>query len=187
MTVYSLYGVLLNESAYIDLINDDDSTIKNFFVYDEGSLDKKPIFRCQSGFNLNNINKTDLYESTCGMLVFSKKFYEKMHSILNGEMVFYEAELRLKELTIDCYVGKIVNIRDILNKDKTIYDDWLEDEDDEDDEPFIDEPVFLKNIPETKYCVKNRSRQRIEVFTEKFKNDSEKYNLKLRFESVEQI
>ena len=62
-----------------------------------------------------------------------------MHQILKKEMSFFEADLIIEGETDTCYVGKITNIQDILNEEKSEYDDWLDD-----DERFVEKPVYQK-------------------------------------------
>lgn len=181
MSIYSISAVLLNQDAYIDLINDDDSKMKFFFMYNEGSLSKKPVFRCQDGLNSSNLLKTDMYDCTSSILVFSKKFYHEMYDILKNEMDFFEADLIIEDKTDVCYVGKVTNIQNILNEEKSEYDDWLDD-----DNPFIEKPVFKKDILGAKYCVKHNSEHPLEVFTENFKYIIEINNLKLTLKQLEQ-
>ena len=114
--------------------------------------------------------------------MFSTDFYEKMNLLLKDEMQFFEAELMVGNKIIDCYIGKITNIQSILNEEKSEYDEWLGDE----DEPFVETPVFMKEIHNTVYCVKNTSRQNIVGFTELFKQQVENQGLKIDFREVKQ-
>ena len=139
MSIYSINADLLNQNAYIDLVNDKDSKLKFFFMYNEGILSSKPIFKCQEGLNFTNILDTDMFSCTSSLLVFSKNFYHEMHQILKKEMSFFEADLIIEGETDTCYVGKITNIQDILNEEKSEYDDWLDD-----DERFVEKPVYQK-------------------------------------------
>lgn len=182
MSIYSVSGVLLNQDAYVDLVNDKDSRLKFFFMYDEGVLSSKPVFKCQEGLNVINILQTDMYDCTSSLLIFSKNFYNKMHQALKNEVDFFEADLIIEDKTDICYVGKITNIQSILNEEKSEYDDWPDD-----DEPFIEKAVFKEKISNTNYCVKNNSEQPIEVFTENFKYSVELNNLKLAFQKLEQL
>lgn len=104
-----------------------------------------------------------------------------MHQTLENEMDFFEADLIIEDKIDTCYVGKVTNIQNILNEEKSEYDDWLDD-----DEPFIEKPVFKKVILGTTYCVKHKSEHPLEVFTEKFKHITEIENLKLTFKQLEQ-
>lgn len=181
MSIYSVSAVLLNQDAYVDLVNDKDSRLKFFFMYNEGALSSKPVFRYQEGLNFTNILQTDIYDCTSSLLIFSKNFYNKMHQTLENEMDFFEADLIIEDKIDTCYVGKVTNIQNILNEEKSEYDDWLDD-----DEPFIEKPVFKKVILGTTYCVKHKSEHPLEVFTEKFKHITEIENLKLTFKQLEQ-
>ena len=105
-----------------------------------------------------------------------------MHQTLKKEMSFFEADLIIEGKTDTCYVGKITNTQDILNEEKSEYDDWLGD-----DERFVEKPVFKKYILDTNYCVKNNSEHPIEVFTENFKRITQLSNLELTFKKLEQI
>lgn len=180
MSIYSVSAVLLNQDAYVDLVNDKDSRLKFFFMYNEGILSKKPVFKCQEGLNSINILQTDMYDCTSSLLVFSENFYNKMHQYLKNEMDFFEADLIVENKTDICYVGKITNIQNILNEEKSEYDDWLDD-----DEHFIEKAVFKEEFLNTSYCVKNNSEQPIEVFTKNFKRTVELANLKLAFQVLE--
>ena len=182
MKLYSIYSKLLNSEAYIELMNRDRTEIKFYFLYDEGELNTKPKFRGQEGFNTKNIKLTDKYDSIDSLLVFSTDFYEKMNLLLKDEMQFFEAELMVDNEIINCYIGKITNIQSILNEEKSEYDEWLGDE----DEPFVETPVFMKEIHNTVYCVKNTSRQNIVGFTELFKQQVENLGLKIDFREVKQ-
>ena len=182
MKLYSIYSELLNSDAYIELMNSDRTEIKFYFLYNEGELVTKPKFRGQEGFSAKNIRLTDKYDSTDSLLVFSTDFYEKMSLLLEDEMQFSEAELMIGDEIINCYIGKITNIQSILNEEESEYDEWLGDE----DEPFVETPVFMKEIRNTVYCVRNTSRQHIVAFTELFKQQVENEGLKIEFQEVKQ-
>lgn len=182
MKLYSIYSKLLNSESYIELMNRDRSEIQSYFLYDEGGLTTKPKFRGQEGFSTKNIKLTDKYDSIDSLLVFSADFYEKMRLLLEDEMQFSEAELTIGGEIINCYIGKITNIQSILNEEESEYDEWLGDE----DEPFVETPVFMKEIRNTVHCAKNTSRQYIVAFTELFKQQVEQNGLKIDFQEVKQ-
>lgn len=182
MKLYSIYSKLLNSESYIELMNRDRSEIQSYFLYDEGELTTKPKFRGQEGFSTKNIKLTDKYDSIDSLLVFSADFYEKMRLLLEDEMQFSETELTIGGEIINCYIGKITNIQSILNEEESEYDEWLGDE----DEPFVETPVFMKEIRNTVHCVKNTSRQYIVAFTELFKQQVEQNGLKIDFQEVKQ-
>ena len=182
MKLYSIYSKLLNSESYIELMNRDRSEIQSYFLYDEGELTTKPKFRGQEGFSTKNIKLTDKYDSIDSLLVFSADFYETMRLLLEDEMQFSEAELTIGGEIINCYIGKITNIQSILNEEESEYDEWLGDE----DEPFVETPVFMKEIGNTVHCVKNTSRQYIVAFTELFKQQVEQNGLKIDFQEVKQ-
>ncbi len=182
MKLYSIYSKLLNSESYIELMNRDRSEIQSYFLYDEGELTTKPEFRGQEGFSTKNIKLTDKYDSIDSLLVFSADFYEKMRLLLEDEMQFSEAELTIGGEIINCYIGKITNIQSILNEEESEYDEWLGDE----DEPFVETPVFMKEIRNTVHCAKNTSRQYIVAFTELFKQQVEQNGLKIDFQEVKQ-
>ena len=182
MKLYSIYSKLLNSESYIELMNRDRSEIQSYFLYDEGELTTKPKFRGQEGFSTKNIKLTDKYDSIDSLLVFSADFYEKMRLLLEDEMQFSEAELTIGGEIINCYIGKITNIQSILNEEESEYDEWLGDE----DEPFVETPVFMKEIRNTVHCAKNTSRQCIVAFTELFKQQVEQNGLKIDFQEVKQ-
>ncbi|MCG7266664.1 MULTISPECIES: hypothetical protein [Actinomycetes] len=182
MKLYSIYSKLLNSESYIELMNRDRSEIQSYFLYDEGELTTKPKFRGQEGFSTKNIKLTDKYDSIDSLLVFSADFYEKMRLLLEDEMQFSEAELTIGGEIINCYIGKITNIQSILNEEESEYDEWLGDE----DEPFVETPVFMKEIRNTVHCAKNTSRQYIVAFTELFKQQVEQNGLKIDFQEVKQ-
>ena len=182
MKLYSIYSKLLNSESYIELMNSDRTEVQFYFLYDEGELNTKPKFRGQEGFSTKNVKLTDKYDSIDSLLVFSTDFYEKMSLLLEGEMQFSEAELMTGGEIINCYIGKITNIQSILNEEESEYDEWLGDE----DEPFVETPVFMKEIRNTVYCVRNTSRQHIVGFTELFKQRVEQKGLKIDFQEVKQ-
>ena len=182
MKLYSIYSKLLNSESYIELMNRDRSEIQSYFLYDEGELTTKPKFRGQEGFSTKNIKLTDKYDSIDSLLVFSADFYEKMRLLLEDEMQFSEAELTIGGEIINCYIGKITNIQSILNEEESEYDEWLGDE----DEPFVETPVFMKEIRNTVHCAKNTSRQYIVAFTELFKQQVEQNGLKIDLQEVKQ-
>lgn len=182
MKLYSIYSKLLNSESYIELMNRDRSEIQSYFLYDEGELTTKPKFRGQEGFSTKNIKLTDKYDSIDSLLVFSADFYEKMRLLLEDEMQFSAAELTIGGEIINCYIGKITNIQSILNEEESEYDEWLGDE----DEPFVETPVFMKEIRNTVHCAKNTSRQYIVAFTELFKQQVEQNGLKIDFQEVKQ-
>lgn len=182
MKLYSIYSKLLNSESYIELMNRDRSEIQSYFLYDEGELTTKPKFRGQESFSTKNIKLTDKYDSIDSLLVFSADFYEKMRLLLEDEMQFSEAELTIGGEIINCYIGKITNIQSILNEEESEYDEWLGDE----DEPFVETPVFMKEIRNTVHCAKNTSRQYIVAFTELFKQQVEQNGLKIDFQEVKQ-
>lgn len=182
MKLYSIYSKLLNSESYIELMNRDRSEIQSYFLYNEGELTTKPKFRGQEGFSTKNIKLTDKYDSIDSLLVFSADFYEKMRLLLEDEMQFSEAELTIGGEIINCYIGKITNIQSILNEEESEYDEWLGDE----DEPFVETPVFMKEIRNTVHCAKNTSRQYIVAFTELFKQQVEQNGLKIDFQEVKQ-
>lgn len=182
MKLYSIYSKLLNSESYIELMNRDRSEIQSYFLYDEGELTTKPKFRGQEGFSTKNTKLTDKYDSIDSLLVFSADFYEKMRLLLEDEMQFSEAELTIGGEIINCYIGKITNIQSILNEEESEYDEWLGDE----DEPFVETPVFMKEIRNTVHCAKNTSRQYIVAFTELFKQQVEQNGLKIDFQEVKQ-
>lgn len=182
MKLYSIYSKLLNSESYIELMNRDRSEIQSYFLYDEGELTTKPKFRGQEGFSTKNIKLTDKYDSIDSLLVFSADFYEKMRLLLEDEMQFSEAELTIGGEIINCYIGKITNIQSILNEEESEYNEWLGGE----DEPFVETPVFMKEIRNTVHCAKNTSRQYIVAFTELFKQQVEQDGLKIDFQEVKQ-
>lgn len=182
MKLYSIYSKLLNSESYIELMNRDRSEIQSYFLYDEGELTTKPKFRGQEGFSTKNTKLTDKYDSIDSLLVFSADFYEKMRLLLEDEMQFSEAELTIGGEIINCYIGKITNIQSILNEEESEYDEWLGDE----GEPFVETPVFMKEIRNTVHCAKNTSRQYIVAFTELFKQQVEQNGLKIDFQEVKQ-
>ena len=184
MNYYFIRSILLNEEAYISLVDDKNSDIKFYFLYDEGECPTEVIFQAQEGFNQTTIYETDLYSTDSSLLVFSESFYKCMGSIINNEVNLHPAKIKIKESFINCYVAKIENIQDILDRNLTVYDNEFSDNSD-DEETFIDYPVFKGNINNFIYCVKNTSEQQFVIFSEKFKSLCLANNMKIRMVTVD--
>ena len=171
---YKIDSAFMNADSYIDTINDEKCNVTGFFIFNDGQLNCKPRFRCQSGYTNNNILCTDLYEHSEDLLIFSERFYNKVHKNLKNEIVFFEADLVVDDQTVKCYVGKVLNIQDIVDLERS-------DIEYPDDEPYVSKLILRKDINNAEYCVQDSLTQPIIIFTEKFKSLIERENLKIRF------
>lgn len=175
---YKVDSIFMNADSYVDSINDEKCNVTGFFIFNHGQLTCKPRFKCQLGYTKDNIKCTDLYDHTEDLLIFSERFYNKVHDYLRNEIVFFEADLLIDDQVLNCYIGKVLNIQDIVDFERS---DIEYSEEYPDDEPYVRDLVLKKSISDVEYCVQDSLTQPIIIFTEKFKALIEKEGLQMQF------
>ncbi|QSB54551.1 hypothetical protein I6J48_02380 [Acinetobacter calcoaceticus] len=94
----------------------------NFLRNPRINLDYDNIFSDQ----LNEILETDFYYSSSGILLFSKRFFNEMKEILEGECDFYKCYVRNEEA--DIYAMYIKRKNNLLDEDDFIKKDLATDD-----------------------------------------------------------
>jgi hypothetical protein len=94
----------------------------NFLRNPRINLDYDNIFSDQ----LNEILETDFYYSSSGILLFSKRFFNEMKEILEGECDFYKCYVRNEEA--DIYAMYIKRKNNLLDEDDFIKKDLTTDD-----------------------------------------------------------
>jgi len=118
------------------------------------NLDYDNIFSDQ----LNEIFETDFYYSSSGILLFSKRFFNKMKEILEDECDFYKCYVRNEE--VDIYAMYIKRKNNSLDEDDFIKKDLVTDE------------FFIARVTDKPY---------IYVVSQKFVDIINKFKLKMNF------
>lgn len=94
----------------------------NFLRNPRINLDYDNIFSDQ----LNEILETDFYYSSSGILLFSKRFFNEMKEIVEGECDFYKCYMRSEEA--DIYAMYIKRKNNLLDEDDFIKKDLATDD-----------------------------------------------------------
>lgn len=126
----------------------------NFLRNPRINLDYDNIFSDQ----LNEILETDFYYSSSGILLFSKRFFNEMKEILEGECDFYKCYVRNEE--VDIYAVYIKRKNNLL---------------DEDD--FIKKDLAIDDF----FIARDMDKLYIYLVSEKFVDTINKFKLKMNF------
>lgn len=131
MNFYTIYpSEYIDRDFSFDLKRKQEIAI-NYFKFDLSNqflkkprinLDYDNIFSDQ----LNEIFETDFYYSSSGILLFSKRFFNKMKEILEDECDFYKCYVRNEE--VDIYAMYIKRKNNSLDEDDFIKKDLVTDD-----------------------------------------------------------
>lgn len=131
MNFYTIYlSEYIDRDFSFDLKGKQEIAI-NYFKFDLSNqflkkprinLDYDNIFSDQ----LNEIFETDFYYSSSGILLFSKRFFNKMKEILEDECDFYKCYVRNEE--VDIYAMYIKRKNNSLDEDDFIKKDLVTDD-----------------------------------------------------------
>ncbi len=163
MNFYTIYpSEYIDRDFSFDLKGKQEIAI-NYFKFDLSNqflkkprinLDYDNIFSDQ----LNEIFETDFYYSSSGILLFSKRFFNKMKEILEDECDFYKCYVRNEE--VDIYAMYIKRKNNSLDEDDFIKKDLVTDE------------FFIARVTDKPY---------IYVVSQKFVDIINKFKLKMNF------
>ena len=131
MNFYTIYPSEYIDRAFSFDLKGKQEVIVDYFKFDLSdnflrnpriNLDYDNIFSDQ----LNEILETDFYYSSSGILLFSKRFFNKMKEILEGECDFYKCYVRNEEA--DIYAMYIKRKNNLLDEDDFIKKDLTTDD-----------------------------------------------------------
>lgn len=163
MNFYTIYpSEYIDRDFSFDLKGKQEIAI-NYFKFDlSNQFLKKPRINLDydniSSDQLNEIFETDFYYSSSGILLFSKRFFNKMKEILEDECDFYKCYVRNEE--VDIYAMYIKRKNNSLDEDDFIKKDLVTDE------------FFIARVTDKPY---------IYVVSQKFVDIINKFKLKMNF------
>lgn len=176
--LYKPISTIDNEYAIVDF-KDSSGRLSNFFVYNDGDEKilnyAKPVAIAQHGFTQENIRESDFLQATMSIPIFSDRFKQKLEKILSEEVTFYECSIIVGEKEHQFYIGKLLKLVDLIDKEKSQYRKLS------DGTPILSRLAYREDFNESFYIARDTENPHIYEATEAFKKLTEKENLKVNF------
>ena len=167
LKLYRITSALKGSLDYMAGFKKNARDIFLFFVMDRGDEEKirrrRLEFIAGTGYTLDNIVKTDYINCPTAPL-FSKKFVEKMGTVLKEELQFFPCTLICKNVSLDWYAARIIRRIPIIDREASTYTTLT------DGEKVLDFPKYRRDVEEKFFIARDTENIAYYVVSEQFKN-----------------